>query len=1047
MSRSTALHPFVSAFVHGSVLRTNSLNCNSSLCSYGTRIRLRQGCPRFQLRACSSSTAESIRTEGASSKLEQLSSRIDPPIPPGLFRSQRIFVVDGFGLLFRSYYALVSTTMTSVNLFDTRAVYGFANVLLSLLSKHVNGEPVVVVFEGERKPGEVDHRRASYPEYKSGRKQTPPGIIAAIPWIRKLIQALGLSILEHPLFEADDVIGTFVRRAKAENIRTVIVSIDKDFLQLLESDLVTILKPGSSSKSFEYVTEESFREKFLDLHPSKYIDILTLIGDNADSIKGVPGIGPTTAPKLIRQFGSVEKLLDAAKHWDSVVPANMQPDELKEYKQMRKILTPSRAKNLRLYEQRTLLMKSMVTIRDNVNLPNDHWNNFLRRKVRCSEVDLICDRLEFNSRPLRSRMYRSADTVPENFLIDATTEDFLGGEEEFDSVPLINAEELATDASLISNRSPVPLEYEVIDDEEDIARVLKDVTKNVGYSGLFSGELDGVPVLDAIAVSIEPGLLIFIDCSNRHALPPSVIKVLTDESIEKVGWNMKDNMKALLARYNVYMKGRLFDVRIAADLIHGGQYSTDSSLIKKYLGSEAVLRMNADHLKRISVPSSKTDCLTISEFGFRLAKDLRDDMKAKEIENIADHVEFPLIPVLAEMEMHGVPLNRKDLKSFENEVKKRLEVIENELSLLIPSEFVGTFRPTSTEDVSKVLYEIWKLKPPAKATPSGKLPTNKGVLTSFSNNENLMINQREFVSLLIKYRETRTILSSYARALLRSIHSDDRVRTTFVQDCTRSGRLSTSHPNLQSIPVKSSLGRKVRSTIRSKAGFGILCADYSQIELRILAALSNDRDLKEAFRNNEDIHTKFAAKFFNTDQVSGVERSAAKQVIYGILYGMSAKSLAQELSITSSESRKLIASFRLQFPVVHQFTQNLIAKARELGYAETIAGRRLFLPALLHGSPQERRGAERVAINMPVQGTQADMIKIAMIHISERLREEQAESKLILQLHDELIFEVAESERTHVEEIVTEEMSSALPLPGGVEVAVNVSYGDSWGAN
>jgi len=310
-----------------------------------------------------------------------------------------------------------------------------------------------------------------------------------------------------------------------------------------------------------------------------------------------------------------------------------------------------------------------------------------------------------------------------------------------------------------------------------------------------------------------------------------------------------------------------------------------------------------------------------------------------------------------------------------------------------------------------------------------------------------MINQREFVSLLIKYRETRTILSSYARALLRSIHSDDRVRTTFVQDCTRSGRLSTSHPNLQSIPVKSSLGRKVRSTIRSKAGFGILCADYSQIELRILAALSNDRDLKEAFRNNEDIHTKFAAKFFNTDQVSGVERSAAKQVIYGILYGMSAKSLAQELSITSSESRKLIASFRLQFPVVHQFTQNLIAKARELGYAETIAGRRLFLPALLHGSPQERRGAERVAINMPVQGTQADMIKIAMIHISERLREEQAESKLILQLHDELIFEVAESERTHVEEIVTEEMSSALPLPGGVEVAVNVSYGDSWGAN
>ena len=980
-----------------------------------------------------------------------------------MFQGQQIFVIDGFGLLFRSFYALVSTTMTSANMFDTRAVYGFANVLLSLLHKHVKGDPAVVVFEGERKQGQLDHRRAAYPEYKSNRVKTPAGIIEAIPWVKRLLRALGLSILEQPVFEADDIIGTFVQRAKRCGIRTVIVSVDKDFLQLLDSDLVTILKPGTNSKPFEYVTESSFRAEFADLHPSQYVDILTLIGDSTDSIKGVPGIGPQTAPKLIKRFGSLEQLLAAARAVESVdksppkkndsgwwKPEFLIPfEDFQEYKQMRKILTASRAESLRYYEQRTLLMKSMVAIRDNVNLPEFAWEKFFRHEVIEDEIESICSRLEFSSTRLRSRLIRSADDVSEKLLKKYKQEGnptLLNSDVE-SLISMTPTKVGASKVELTNDSSGIGTNPVVLSDDEEIASVCANASGCIGCSCVLSSDDNGIPIVQGIAFSINSDSTFFIDFGNRTELPQPLATVLQDGSIEKAGWHMKETIKAIYATFNVFTRGRLFDVRIAADLLHGGHFTSDEALTDKYLW-KGVLKCSLpnEDLKRLPTPGSAEGASILSEIGLRVALQLKNELRQKGLDRIAEHVEFPLIPVLAEMELCGVPLHANDLQTFADEVKNQLEYIENDLRKIAPRLEDGkVFRPSSTADVAKILYESWNLPLKSKRTPKGNYPTNKTTMSMIANDEKLNAQHREFAKLMIKYRETRTILSTYTTGLLRSIGSDGRVRATFLQDAAPSGRLSTSRPNLQSIPVRSSLGREVRRTVVARSGFGILCADYSQIELRILAALSGDSELKAAFARGDDVHTVVAARFFGLDvsEVTTEQRSAAKQTVYGLLYGMTARGLAQQLYISTGEARKLISSFRDQFPAVHNFTQSLVLKARERGYAETMAGRRLVLPILLNGTPQERRSAERVAINMPVQGTQADMIKIAMARVANRLREAEAESKLILQLHDELLLEVADDERAEVEELVREEMANALPL-AGVEVVVNIGHGKSW---
>lgn len=974
-------------------------------------------------------------------------------------KPERVYLVDGFGLLYRSYFALVKTTMTAKDMFDTRAVYGFTNVLLSLLQKHVDGHAVIVVFEGRRKDGELDHRRARYPEYKSGRSKTPAGIIAAIPWVKRIVRALGLSTAEHDLYEADDVIGTLVRRAKRDGVRTVIVSVDKDFRQLLDGDLVTILKPGARDKPFEHVTEETFRSEFEDLHPSKYVDVLTLIGDAADSIKGVPGIGPRSAPKLIKHFGSLEALLKAAQQ---LAPPNEETrwtmrNLPKELLVIAKELPLRKAESLRYYEQRTLLMKSMITIRDNVGVMDLSWNEYQRSHVNVQEVNEICDRLEF-TKMLRTRMHRSTDNVrgyvlssieTDGLTVDTVSETELVRVESVTSVSPEAWKSVAEGSIPESHDDPVSCtDYNILDNEYEVDEKLRNVSGRVGISLVLSENDMGVPILDGVAISSGKGTSFFVDCRGKSKLPKSLSRLMEDGGIEKVGWFMKDNVKALLSSYGIFMQGRLFDVRIAADLLHAGQRLSDTALTSMYLWEDALKSSLAvDELKKLSPPARHKEALVLSDLGLQLSQKLREELSERGLERIAEHVEFPLIPVVAEMELCGVPLQSDALRVFEEQVKKQVAHVESRLSAIAPNnpERERAFRPSSLKDVGDALFVQWRIKSVKGAGESGRFCVNKKVLASVANNSSLREEQREFARLMMQYRETSKILNTYTSSLLRSVRPDGRVRATIVQDASPSGRLSTSKPNLQSIPVRSALGRELRRTVMAPRGFELLCADYSQIELRILAAMSGDVALRAAFSRGVDVHTAVAAHMFQLDTtaVTADQRSLAKQVVYGIPYGISAMGLSNQLSVPIGEARDLIATFRAQFPSVHDLTRSLVAQARTNGYAQTLAGRRLQLPILLLGAPQERRAAERVAVNMPVQGTLADMIKIAMARIAKRLREGKARSRLMLQLHDELVLEVCREERDAVKDLVEEEMCHALPLPG-VEVVVNVGIGECW---
>lgn len=399
------------------------------------------------------------------------------------------------------------------------------------------------------------------------------------------------------------------------------------------------------------------------------------------------------------------------------------------------------------------------------------------------------------------------------------------------------------------------------------------------------------------------------------------------------------------------------------------------------------------------------------------------------------------------MEIVGVPCKEMDLVVFENDVKERLISVETELRQMISPDDdpEGMFRPTSRDDVARLLFETWKLPVKVKKSASGKYPANKKVLSLVAEDQRLPNETREFAKLMIQHREVSKILNTYTRSLINAIHPDGRIRTTFVQDASYSGRLSTSRPNMQSIPSRSPLGRKVRSTVVAADGFSILCADYSQIELRIIAALSGDVGLRAAFADGVDVHTRVAAAIFGVKAaaVTKEQRSRAKAVSYGIPYGISAHGLGQSLGIAQRDARALIDGFHAQFPAVKRFTEELVERARTDGFAQTMFGRRLPLPLLLHGGPQERRAAGRVAVNMPIQGTQADMIKLAMARIAARLRAAGARSRLILQVHDELVLEVWDGEREAVQALVEEEMENALPLPG-VAVVVDVGLGESW---
>ncbi|MDX1529949.1 MAG: DNA polymerase I [Rhodothermales bacterium] len=930
--------------------------------------------------------------------------------------NERLYLADALALAYRAHFAFISRPLTNSNGDETSAAYGFTASLLKLLEDE-RPEHIAVVFDPLG--GKPNFRDELYAEYKSNRPPMPEGIRFSLPYIKRIVEAFDIPVLEVEGVEADDVIGTLAKRAEAEDVDVVIFSADKDFRQLL-SEHVSMLRPAYKGESFDLETAETFREKYDGLDPEQFVDMLALMGDSSDNVPGVPGIGEKTAVKLLKEYGSVEELLEHAEDVKG--------------KRAREGLTEHRAD--------AVLSKKLVRIHTDLDLDVD-WHRLRRTDPDVEAVEEIFDELEFGSR-LRKRIaaYASADgsrgpggsEAPDGAAGTAvpTYED---PDISFDFGPYEPVERLDEEA----------VDYDTALNRKDLARVAEEVR---GHDRLaFDTETTSTDQMMAslvgVSLSWQERLGRYVpspmpDGTPEQGVLDALRPALTDDAL-KIGHNTKYDL-VVLARHGLEVQGPLFDTMVAHYLIapeepHNLDAVSSATLNYRPKPITDLIGTGRNQISMRDVPVEEAGPYACedADIAFRLVEPLREKLEADGLLRIAEEIEFPLIRVLASMEMEGVRVDPAVLESISAEITGELEQLEKQIYELAGEAFgIG-----STKQLGEVLFEKLNLPVVAK-TPSGAPSTRENVLLELAT-------EHPLPGLVLDWRKLTKLQSTYVDKLGELIHPETgRVHTDFNQAVTATGRLSSSNPNLQNIPIRTEMGREIRRAFVADAGHVLMAADYAQIELRLLAHLSGDEGLIEAFQQGLDIHTATAARVFDKplEDVSRTMRNRVKQVNYGIPYGISAFGLAQRMRISNKEAQGLIDQYRKSYPKVIRFLDGLVEEARDQGYVETLYGRRRYIPQIHARNPRDRAYAERIAVNMPIQGTQADMIKLAMVRLYGRIREEGLGSRMILQVHDELIFEVPEGEEERMEAVVREEMAGALPLK--VPVVVDVGFGQNW---
>jgi DNA polymerase-1 len=959
-------------------------------------------------------------------------------------RKERLYLADAMALAYRAHFAFISRPLVNSRGKDTSAAYGFVTSLLKLLEDE-HPEHIAVVFDATGPGGTF--RADLYDAYKAHRPPMPDGLKDSIPYIKQLVRAFDIPCLEVPGVEADDVIGTLAKRAAQEGVETVIVSPDKDFRQLL-SDCVSMFRPAYKGEAFDRETDESFRQKY-GVEPHQFIDILALLGDASDNVPGVPGIGEKTAPQLIQAYGSVENLLDHAEE----IPS----------KRVRE--------GLLAHREAALLSKRLVTIETDVPLDVD-WHTLRRTPPDLDTLAALFDELEFGDR-LRRRVEayaRGERTRPKGFTTLPEDDPSLAfdfgpyepvtamGEAEADYVTAFSKEDLPAAAARLEGVDRFSVDTETTSTDQ------------------MNASLVGVSLAEAErrAVYLPTPMP---DGTQTAAVLDAIRGPLEAEAVLKVGHNLKYDL-VVLRRHGVRPRGPLFDTMVAHYLIAPEASHKLDDVSSAYLNYRPQpitdLIGTGKHQRSMrDVPLSEVGPYACedADVALRLMSPLRRQLEADGLLAIAEEIEFPLIPVLADMEMTGVKVDEGILKEIGAELGRELERLEAEIYRLAGRAFtIGSpkqiaevlFNPPPTEEeraaaatwavevadpkaAGKTKKQLQDERPtfglglmPLEKTGSGEASTNERVLSELAT-------EHPLPALLLDWRRLAKLKSTYVDKLPELVHPETgRVHTDFNQAVTATGRLSSSNPNLQNIPIRTEQGREIRRAFVAEEGHKLVSADYAQIELRIIAHMSGDAGLLSAFREGLDIHTATAARVFDVplEDVTRFMRDRVKQVNYGIPYGISAFGLAQRLRIGTKEAQKLIDSYRVSYPDVGRFLDELLAAAREKGYVETLLGRRRYVPQITARNPTDRALAERIAVNMPVQGTQADMIKKAMVAIHHRLQAEGLRSRMILQVHDELVFEAPEGEVDVLSALVTEEMRGALPL--SVPIVVEIGAADNW---
>ncbi len=922
---------------------------------------------------------------------------------------KKIFLLDAFALIYRAYFAFAKNPRVNSKGQNTSAAFGFTNALIDVIKKE-KPTHMAVVFDA---PGGATNRTADFAAYKANRQEMPEDIRSMIDPIKKIVEAFCIPILLKEGYEADDVIGTLAKIAENQGYHVYMMTPDKDFGQLV-TDKISIYKPGRGGDPATILGVPEVCEKFEIDDPLKVIDILGLWGDAVDNIPGIPGIGEKTAKKLIQEYGSVENLIANA-------------DQLKGKQQ----------ENVINFAEQGLLSKMLATIITDVEVDFD-----VDALTMCDpDVDKIKEiftDLEF--RNLAKRV------IGEEIVVTSAAP-AMGANGQFDlfrTQSLVENQEPMVTADLKTIATEKP-SYHLITTSEERAELLSLLMQQKEVS--FDTETSSIEPLHAelvgmsFAFQAREGFYVAVSPNREQALIIlEEFKPFFDSTdILKIGHNLKYDLQ-VFANYGVEVKGTLFDTMIAHYLIqpeskHGMDFLSEYYLKYKPISIETLINKkgkNQGNMRDLE-PSAVCDyACEDADVTFQLFQIFQSEIDKEHLRDLFYKIEMPLMPVLQKMEREGIAIDVESLALFSAQLEEEAQLREKEIK-----EVAGIdFNMDSPKQLGEVLFDHMKISAKAKKTKTGQYQTSEDALEKYKNDHPI-------VDMILDYRQSRKLKSTYVDPLPTLLDPiDNRVHTHFMQTVAATGRLSSNNPNLQNIPIRTEKGKEIRKAFISRGPeYTIMAADYSQIELRIIAALSEDPNMTASFQQGIDIHTATAAKVFNTpiEEVTRDQRSAAKAVNFGIMYGQSAFGLAQNLKISRTEAKTIIDSYFAQYDTIKSYMDRTVNNARELGFVETIMKRRRYLPDINSGNAVVRGFAERNAINAPIQGSAADIIKLAMIAVDKAMVEHKVKSKLLLQVHDELVFDVHDSETELMPQLVKEAMESAVKLAVPMEVEVKLA--------
>lgn len=915
----------------------------------------------------------------------------------------KLFLLDAYALIYRAYYAFIKNPRINSKGLNTSAIMGFVNTLNEVMTKE-KPTHLGVAFD----PHGPTFRHIEFPEYKAQREACPEDIKAAVPIIKKVLEAYRIPVLEVEGFEADDVIGTLATKAGNSGIETYMLTPDKDYGQLV-SDNVFMYRPRHDG-GYEVMGPQNVIDKYGIENTSQVIDLLGLMGDSSDNIPGCPGVGEKTAVKLINEFGSIDSLLHST-------------DKLK----------GALKKKVEENMEQIRMSKYLATIKTDVPIELD-LDSLQVKDPNQEELEKIFEELEFKTFAKRILKKDKQEQKKQNLQLDLFAEISTDGKEisEFSSFETIKT---------------VSHEYKLVENEDEIKELCDYfLTKEIIS---LDTETTSVSPIDAelvgLSFSVKENEAFYVpvpaDQDEARKIVDLFRPVYENEKILKVGQNLKYDYEVLM-NYGVRLAGKMFDTMLAhyviePELRHNMDYLAEVYLkyktihIDELIGPKGKNQKSMRDLKPAEVYEYAAEDADVT---LKLKNKLEPILKEKGADDLFYNIEMPLMPVLAEMEMNGVKIDTQSLAETSNVLTKRLEEVEKEIY-----ELAGApFNIASPRQVGEVLFDKLKIVEKAKKTKTGQYVTNEEVLQSLKG-------KHKIVEAILEHRGLKKLLGTYIDALPKLINArTGHIHTSFNQATTATGRLSSSDPNLQNIPVRGEEGKEIRKAFIPEPGCLFFSADYSQIELRVMAHLSGDENMIEAFREGHDIHAATAAKIYKEEMenVTRDQRTKAKRANFGIIYGITVFGLAERLEISRDEAKMLIEGYFETFPKVKEYMEKAKEQARNQGYVETQFHRRRYLSDINSANATVRGFAERNAINAPIQGTAADIIKVAMIRIYNRFRTEGIRSKMILQVHDELNFSVYPEEKEKVERIVLEEMQNAFPMQ--VPLVADCGWGNNW---